>query len=59
MAKYLLQDVKKSRQSVSDDRSFFCLTQVLKDSEYGVAVNAVKLRRRVEMYQWNEEEHVR
>ena len=33
--------------------------QVLNDEQYGVAVNAVKLKRNVEMYQWVETEHKR
>ncbi|PFX18219.1 Transmembrane protein 43 [Stylophora pistillata] len=33
--------------------------RALSDSDYGVAVKAVKLRRKVEMYQWVEHKHTR
>jgi hypothetical protein len=33
--------------------------QGLSDAGYGVRVDAVKLRRRVEMYQWEEEKQTR
>lgn len=33
--------------------------KALSDSDYGVAVKAVKLRRKVEMYQWMEHKHTR
>lgn len=33
--------------------------KVLSDADYGIAVQAVKLRRKVEMYQWVEHKHTR
>lgn len=34
-------------------------SNILVDDDYGISINAVKLKRTVEMYQWVEEEHTR
>lgn len=45
--------------SITDVDFLFSENQILVDDDYGISINAVKLKRTVEMYQWVEEEHTR